>query len=160
MWSRKLAILDIFNRHGNKSLYISPTGYISRSIYELFPTNKNIFYMQGSMGLSPSIGLGLALNIKSKIIAISGDASFLMHLGITHTIRDYRLKNLFIYILDNGCHESVGGFKCSNLEKKYHSVTKIYKINKEGKDPRVKLNPIDNKENFIKELMLNENIKK
>jgi len=157
MWSRKIAIIDIFNKHGDKALYISPTGYISRSIYKLFPTNKNIFYMQGSMGLSTSIGLGLSLNTKSEIIAISGDASFLMHLGITHTIKDYKLNNLFIYILDNGCHESVGGTKCSPLEKKYSSVAKIYKINKEGKDPRIQLNPIDNKKIFMKEIMLNEN---
>jgi len=117
MWSRKIAIIDIFNKHGDKALYISPTGYISRSIYKLFPTNKNIFYMQGSMGLSTSIGLGLSLNTKSEIIAISGDASFLMHLGITHTIKDYKLNNLFIYILDNGCHESVGGTRKAKTQE-------------------------------------------
>ena len=156
MWSRKKAIINIFNKHGKKSLYISTTGYISRTIYKLFPTQKNIFYMQGSMGLSPAIGLGIALNTKSKVIAISGDASFLMHLGITHTIKDHKLHNLFLYILDNGCHESVGGTKCSSLEKKYNSVSKIYKINKEGKDPRVQINPINNKYFFMKEILLNE----
>ena len=83
-----------------------------------------------------------------------------MHLGITHTIRDCKLDNLFIYILDNGCHESVGGSKCSPLENKYNSITKIYKINKEGKDPRVQLNPIDNKKKFMERILLNEKFTK
>jgi len=149
MWSRRKAILDIFEKHGKKSLYISPTGYISRSIYKLFPTNKNIFYMQGSMGLSPAIGLGLALNTDLNTIVISGDASFLMHLGIIHTIRDYHLSNLFIYILDNNCHESVGGHPCSVLEPFYIGINNIYKINKEGNDNRVDITPEDNKKEFI-----------
>jgi len=149
MWNRQEAIINIFKKHGEESLYISPTGYISRAIYKLFPTNKNIFYMQGSMGLSPAIGLGLALNTTSNIIVISGDASFLMHMGITHTIKDYNLHNLYLYILDNNCHESVGGFPCSSLESSYIGVNKIYKINKEGKDSRVKLRPITNKKEFI-----------
>jgi len=150
MWDRKKAIIDIFNKHGEHSLYISPTGYISRAIYELFPMNKNIFYMQGSMGLTPAIGLGLALNTSLNIVVINGDAAFLMHLGITHTIRDFKLNNLFIYILDNGCHESVGGDACPPLDNQYVSVNKIYKINKNGKKPRVQLDPLVNKKQFIK----------
>ena len=105
--------------------------------------------MQGSMGLSPAIGLGLALNTPLNIVVITGDAAFLMHMGIIHTIKDSKLNNLFIYILDNKCHESVGGTKCSSLNNRYISINKIYKINKEGRKPRIKLNPISNKKEFI-----------
>ena len=128
MLSRKEAILDIFSTHGENSIYIASTGYISRAVYEIFPSAKNIFYMQGSMGLSPAIGLGLASLTEKNIVVISGDASLLMHLGITHTIRDANLPNLFTYILDNGCHESVGSYECSPLEKTYVGIDKIYQI--------------------------------
>ena len=71
-----------------------------------------------------------------------------MHLGITHTIRDYNLSNLFVYVLDNGCHESVGGYKCSNLENNYPGVDEIIKISNDGKLPRVGIKSIDNKKSF------------
>ena len=100
--------------------------------------------MQGSMGLAPCIGLGIAKNSKKDTVVISGDAALLMHLGITHTIRDESLKNLFVYILDNGCHESVGKYKCSELQHSYPGVNKIYKISNDGKLDRVKTNCIQN----------------
>ena len=60
-----------------------------------------------------------------------------MHLGITHTIRDTNLPNLFVYILDNGCHESVGEYSCSKLETSYPGVNEIFKISNDGKTNRV-----------------------
>ena len=72
-----------------------------------------------------------------------------MHLGITHTIRDYNLSNLFTYVLDNGCHESVGAYKCSNLENTYPGINKIYKISNDGKLPRVGISSIENKKRFM-----------
>jgi len=152
MLSREEAIIKIFLKHGNNALYITSTGFISRAIFELFPENY-VFYMQGSMGIATSIGLGLALNCKNDVIVISGDASFLMHLGMTHTIRDYNLFNLFIYVLDNNCHESVGGFFCSKLEPSYIGVDDIYKITKDGERPRISENWIKIKNRFKKGIL-------
>ena len=148
MLSRKETIHKIFKIHGNKSLYITNAGYISRAVYNQFPSLSNILYMQGSMGIAPCIGLGIALNTKKNVVVLSGDGALLMHLGITHTIRDYNLKNLFVYVLDNGCHESVGGYDCSNLEDKYPGVDEIFKITNDGKLPRVGINSIENKKMF------------
>ena len=139
MLNRREAIQNIFTRHGPDAIYITNTGYISRDIYDIFPENKNILYMQGSMGLSPAIALGLAANIKNEVIAFVGDASLLMHLGITHTIRDQDLSNLYVYVLDNGCHESVGKYDSADLESSYVGVNEIIKISCDGKKPRVML---------------------
>ena len=151
MKSRKDAIREIFNRHGDNAVYITNTGYISRAVYNEYPNNKNIFYMQGSMGMAPCIGLGIAMNSDKEIVVLNGDAALLMHLGITHTIRDENLKNLYIYVLDNGCHESVGKYKCSYLEDFYSGITEIIKISNDGKTDRVELSCIKNT-NQIKEL--------
>ena len=49
------------------------------------PTN---FYMLGTMGLSSSIGLGLALAQNKKVISIDGDGSVLTNFGTLPTIGD------------------------------------------------------------------------
>ena len=140
MLSRKEAIEKIFNKHGDDCIFVTNTGYNSRAVYDLYPNKQNIFYMQGSMGLSPAIGLGMALSSEKEVVVFVGDGSLLMHLGITHTLRDNDLKNLFVYVLDNGCHESVGKYKCSPLEDKYAGITEIIKISCDGKTDRVGLN--------------------
>ena len=151
MLSRKEAINNIFDKHGDNAVYVTNTGYISRAVYNEYPNNKNIFYMQGSMGMAPCIGLGMALNSDKDIVVLSGDGALLMHLGITHTIGDENLNNLYVYILDNSCHESVGGYKCSELEDSYSGITEIIKISNDGKTARVELDCITNT-NQIKEL--------
>lgn len=150
MLSRTDAIKSIFDKHGDNAVYITNTGFLSRAIHTLYPDNKNILYMQGSMGLSPAIGLGMALNTDKDIVTFVGDGSLLMHLGITHTLRDYNLPNLHVYVLDNGCHESVGGYVCSSLEDQYPGIDKIIKISCDGKEERVSIPCKDNIENITK----------
>ena len=148
MRDRVEVLSEIFDRHGESSVYITNTGYISREIYDMFPDNENIFYMQGSMGLSPAIGLGMSLGTTKDIVVFVGDASLLMHLGITHTIRDYGPTNMFVYVLDNGMHESVGGYSCASLEKRYPGVTEIFKISTGDKKPRVGIGFEENSESI------------
>jgi len=156
MLSREAAIREIFKVHGEEALYIITTGYISRAVYKLFPDNKNIFYMKGSMGLVSGIALGISIFTDKQVIAINGDGAHLMHLGLTHTIKDHKKDNLFVYILDNGCHESVGGQSCSALEKKYLGVDKIYKISCDGKTPRVGKGFKENAKEIIDLLKINK----
>ena len=85
MNNRKTVLKKIVKRH-KKGVFITSTGYISRAMYNLYPNNKNIFYMQGSMGLAPCIGLGMAANTDKEIVVISGDAALLMHLGIGRSL--------------------------------------------------------------------------
>ncbi len=149
MLSRENAIEYIFNRH-SEAVFITNTGYISRAVYDMYPKNKNIFYMQGSMGLAPCIGLGMAANTNKEIVVLSGDAALLMHLGITHTIADRYLENLFVYVLDNGCHESVGEFWSSQLEDSYIGIDEIITISNDGKENRVDLDAKKNTEQIRK----------
>jgi len=148
MLSRRQAIEKVFSKHGDDCAYVTNTGYLSRAIYNLFPHKKNILYMQGSMGLSPAIGLGMALFSEKDVVVFVGDGSLLMHLGITHTLRDNNLSNLFIYVLDNGSHESVGGYTCSPLEDGYVGVTEIIKISSDGKTDRVSVSCEENVRNI------------
>ena len=156
MLSREQAIKDIFLTHGDDAIYVTTTGFISRAVYDLYPNNKNIFYMKGSMGLAPAIALGISEFTDKTVVAINGDGAHLMHLGLTHTIRDCKKTNLFVYILDNGCHESVGGQPCSSLYESYVGVDKVYKITCDGKTPRVAKGFEENAKEIIDLLKINK----
>jgi sulfopyruvate decarboxylase subunit beta len=69
------------------------------------PTN---FYMLGTMGLSSSIGLGLALSQKKKVISIDGDGSVLTNFGTLPTIANNIADNFILLIIDNGSYGSTG----------------------------------------------------
>jgi len=69
------------------------------------PTN---FYMLGTMGLSSSIGLGVALAQKQKVISIDGDGSVLTNLGTLPTIANNVADNFILLIVDNGSYGSTG----------------------------------------------------
>ena len=69
------------------------------------PTN---FYMLGTMGLSSSIGFGLALAQKKKVISIDGDGSVLTNFGTLPTIANNVADNYILLIIDNGSYGSTG----------------------------------------------------
>lgn len=69
------------------------------------PTN---FYMLGTMGLSSSIGLGLALAQNKTVISIDGDGSVLTNLGTLPTIANNVADNYILLIIDNGSYGSTG----------------------------------------------------
>jgi sulfopyruvate decarboxylase subunit beta len=69
------------------------------------PTN---FYMLGTMGLSSSIGLGLALSQPKAVISIDGDGSVLTNLGTLPTIANNVADNYILMIIDNGSYGSTG----------------------------------------------------
>ncbi len=66
------------------------------------------FYMLGTMGLSSSIGLGLALAQPQKVVAIDGDGSVLTNFGTLPTIANNVADNFVLLIIDNGSYGSTG----------------------------------------------------
>lgn len=92
---------------GTEALLVCNLGYPSRELYHLADRPRN-FYMLGSMGLASSIGLGLALAQRRRVVAIDGDGSVLMNLGSLSTIAHFGTENFTLVILDNRVHGSTG----------------------------------------------------
>lgn len=91
--------------------FIATTGVTGRELFELGDTS-NFFYMVGSMGCAPSLGLGLALTSKDKAVCvIDGDGALMMRMGNMTSIGIYQPSNLVHILLDNGAHDSTGGQK-------------------------------------------------
>jgi sulfopyruvate decarboxylase beta subunit len=80
--------------------------------YELFAAGDRPlnFYTWGSMGLTSSIALGLALaRPDRRVVALDGDGSLLMNLGSLATIAACAPPNLVVLVLDNGQYGTTGG---------------------------------------------------
>ena len=102
-------ILSVLNK---KDTIISTTGMASRELYEIRKKNKQNtlvdFLTIGGMGHASQIASGIAMNIKRrKIICIDGDGSLLMHMGSLGISSQF--KNLIHILINNKCHDSVGG---------------------------------------------------
>jgi phosphonopyruvate decarboxylase len=96
-----------------KTRVISSTGYTSRELIYLrnkhqFVNGKD-FYMVGGMGHTSAVALGYSLSKKNSTICIDGDGSLLMHLGSIKTVGTFANKNFKYILLNNNCHDSVGG---------------------------------------------------
>tara|TARA_Y100001970_G_C13990092_1_gene727765 strand:- start:64 stop:633 length:570 start_codon:yes stop_codon:yes gene_type:complete len=100
----------------NQKLVICNIGLPSQELYQI-NDQPNYFYMLGSMGLSSSIGLGLALSQKKDVISIEGDGSVLMNMNTFSTIGNRAPNNYTLLILDNGSYGSTGDQKTFTSEK-------------------------------------------
>jgi len=88
-------------------LVVCNIGLPSQELHMMDDQPSN-FYMLGTMGLASSIGLGLALAQKEKVIAIDGDGSVLTNLGTLPTIANNVADNFVLLIIDNGSYGSTG----------------------------------------------------
>ena len=66
--SRADAIQQILQTHGTDAVYVASTGYVSRAVAAEVSAAHVVFYMQGSMGLAPALGLGMALASDKTIV--------------------------------------------------------------------------------------------
>lgn len=121
--TQKELILKLY-QNNKDAIFIGSLGTISKDL-----DGTNAIRVKGAMGVVMGIGLGYALNTKKKVIVIVGEGSFLMHAGSISTILRYKLPNLRVIIIDNGCYKSCGGQK-NNFKyiKKYIKNLPNFKI--------------------------------
>ncbi len=88
-------------------LVVCNIGFPSRELYAVKDSPTH-FYMLGSMGMASSIGLGLALSQKRKVVVFDGDGSVLMNMGSLVTIFSQNPENMILVVFDNQCYGSTG----------------------------------------------------
>ena len=92
-------------------IVVTSAGKISREVHYIKDRPEN-FYVQGSMGATLGISIGLALNKPDrKIKVIIGDGEALMSLDTMVLMKKLNLPNLELIILDNNQYQSTGGQK-------------------------------------------------
>ncbi|PKH00835.1 phosphonopyruvate decarboxylase [Paraglaciecola sp. MB-3u-78] len=110
---REDALNTLLSSFGSDDIVVSTTGKTSREVFELRQQRgepASDFLTVGGMGHTSSIAMGVALAApKRRVIAIDGDGSMLMHMGALPIIGHHSSSNLVHIVLNNQCHESVGG---------------------------------------------------
>jgi phosphonopyruvate decarboxylase len=106
--SRYDALVAIDSALPEQTVLITTTGKTSRELFCINDAPRNL-YIVGSMGLASSLGLGLSMSRRERVVIVDGDGAALMHMGSLATIGSYGGSNLTHIVLDNGCHDSTGG---------------------------------------------------
>lgn len=88
-------------------LVVCNIGIPSQELHSIDDQPSN-FYMLGTMGLSSSIGLGVAMAQDKKVISIDGDGSVLTNFGTLPTIANNVTDNYILLVIDNGSYGSTG----------------------------------------------------
>ena len=118
--TRRDALETIIDLIGDADDFIvSTTGYTSRELYAIQQQRREKdparqfggeLYMVGSMGHALSIAQGIALAQPTRRVwCIDGDGGLLMHMGSLVSTAGLGTRNLVHVLLNNSCHESVGG---------------------------------------------------
>ena len=93
---------------GNDDVVIGGIGHNNFDLWAAGQRPRN-FYMLGSMGLTTSIGLGVAIaKPRDRVLVMEGDGSLLMHLGALGTVAAAAPKNLIVLLWDNGAYQITG----------------------------------------------------
>ena len=112
---REDALKIILEKVGPRVAIVATTGKTSRELFENresagFQDISQDFFMVGSMGHASQIALGIALAQPDRIVlCLDGDGATIMHMGSLAIIGSRRPPNLKHVIINNGCHDSVGG---------------------------------------------------
>ena len=112
--SREEAAEVIVKLAGEKDIFVSTTGKLSRELFELREAagqgHERDFLTVGSMGHASMIALGIAMEQPTRRIwCLDGDGAALMHLGAMAVIGQRQPANLVHVVINNGAHETVGG---------------------------------------------------
>lgn len=111
--TREDALFTILGGLHEEEFVVSTTGKASREIYEIREKNgmshENDFLTVGSMGHASSLALGISLSTAKNIYCIDGDGALIMHMGALAVAIQNAGENFKYILINNGCHESVGG---------------------------------------------------
>lgn len=127
--AREAAIEQILSQLRNEDVVVSTTGKSSREVFEIRVKqgsgHSKDFLTVGGMGHASQIALGIALSKpERKVYCLDGDGAMIMHMGAAAIIGTRDVPNFKHIVLNNGCHESVGGQPTVGFEIDVQQIAK------------------------------------
>jgi phosphonopyruvate decarboxylase len=113
LMTREEAIASVLESLSPDDLVIATTGRASRELWELRlerGERGGDFLTVGGMGHASAVALAAArAKPERRFICLDGDGALLMHLGVLALAGSWGATNFWHVLLNNSCHESVGG---------------------------------------------------
>ena len=109
-------VLKVFAKHRGDAIVIPGRG--GRYWTQLSDRpNRDLPFGDPSMGGHASFALGLALaQPDERVVLFDSEGDLLMGLGSLATIAEQQPKNLYHFLLDNGCYATTGGQPVPNAQ--------------------------------------------
>lgn len=111
--TRERAIELVVDALDPRDVVVSTTGMISRELYETRMRRgegTRDFLTVGSMGHASAIAAAIALaRSERQVFCLDGDGAYVMHMGSIAVQGQLGARNFKHIVLNNGCHDSVGG---------------------------------------------------
>ncbi len=112
--NRESVIEWMLQKMEEDAVVVSTTGKSSREVFEIRAKHNmghgKDFLTVGGMGHASQIALGIALSKKNRpVYCLDGDGATIMHMGAGAIIGNQPSQNYKHILINNGCHESVGG---------------------------------------------------
>lgn len=121
---REAAIRAVYERLPKDALVVCANGHVGREAHRVRDQKGN-FYMIGSMGMAPSIALGVALAQPTRaVVILDGDGNVLMAMGTLARVAASHPKKLVHVCLDNGEYGSTGGQRTISSTIKLEEVAR------------------------------------
>ena len=99
--------LTALGRELSNEIIVTNTGGTQHELFSLGDRDANLY--AAGIGLVSQVALGLAIALPNrKVIALDGDGSLLLNLGILPVLARERPPNLLVLVFDNGLYESGG----------------------------------------------------
>jgi sulfopyruvate decarboxylase subunit beta len=122
--TREQAIARCFEAIPKDALVVCANGHPSREAHKASDRKGN-FYMIGSMGMAPSIALGLAIARPDKLVVVlDGDGNVLMGMGTLARIAATKPKKFVHVCLDNREYGSTGGQRTISADVKLEEIAR------------------------------------
>lgn len=126
---REQALTVILDEISREDIVVATTGMISREIFEnrekTGQGHARDFLTVGGMGHCSQIAMGIAASDKNRqVYCVDGDGAVIMHMGSLAIAGQYRGGNLIHIVLNNGCHDSVGGQPSVGLDIDMPAIAK------------------------------------
>jgi len=100
--------LEVFARHRGDIPTITGPGLMTRELFAVTGDDPTILYNM-EMPYATPMCMGLAMaRTKQRFVALEGDGSLIMALGVLTTIARYQPSNLTVIVLDNESFSTFG----------------------------------------------------
>src|SRR5688572_9250219 len=100
--------IEVFARHRGDTPTITGPGLMTRELFAVTGDDPTILYNM-EMPYATPMCLGLAMaRPKQRFVALEGDGSLIMALGVLTTIARYKPANLTVIVLDNESFSTFG----------------------------------------------------